>query len=228
MTQGSFKIVTQTLQPELNSTYVSIQGNPNFKKMGLSEIRGSNKALRSRRSFTKDAVPIMLDLKRKPGAIKIETEFSLSGRNPDSAKSVQTLTKLTDHKIRQNQLRFSTRTVAPVNPERKFYRPKSDTPPLQSDMLSKVGPNLQKSNFEPTDLLSKIEKQENLVIYHLAEMPQHREKSKPSSDKTHKKSRKFSDVDKYAGDIPSEPVQCSGLDTPGDLLPERLEVIPYN
>jgi hypothetical protein len=59
-------------------------------------------------------------------------------------------------------------------------------------------------------------------------MPQHREKSKPSTHKTHKKSRKFSDVDKYAGDIPSEPVHYSGLDAPGDLLPERLEVIPYN
>jgi hypothetical protein len=170
----------------------------------------------------------MLDLKRKPGAIKIETEFSLRGRTLDGAKSVQTLTKLTDHKIRQNPLRFSARIVAPDNPERKFYRPKSDTPPLQSDMLSKVGHNLQKSNFEPTDLLNKIEKQENLGIYHTGEMPQHREKSKPSTDKTLKKSRKFRDVNKYAGDIPSEPVHYSGLDTPGDLLPERLEVIPYN
>jgi hypothetical protein len=196
--------------------------------MGLSDIRGSNNALRSRRSFTKDAIPIIIDLKCKPEAKQIETEFSLRGRTLDGAKSVQILTKVTDHKIRKNPLRFSTTTVAPVNPDRKFYRPKSDTPPLQPDMLSKVGPNLQKSNFEPTDLCSKIEKQENLMIYHPGEMPRNREKSKPSTRKTHKKSRNFNDVDKYARDIPSEPVQYSGLDTLGHLLPERLEVIPYN
>jgi hypothetical protein len=195
--------------------------------MGIGEVRGSKKEFRSRRSFTKDAVPIMLDLKCKPGAVKTETGFRFRGRNLDSAKSVRTLTKVTDHKIGQNLLRFYPRTVAPVNSERKLNKTKIHTPPRQSDMLSKVGLNLQKSNLEPTDLLSKIDRQENLVIYHPGEMPQRREKSKPFTDKTHKRSRAFSDVDKYAGNIPSEPVHYSGLDTPGDLFSDRLEVSPY-
>jgi hypothetical protein len=195
--------------------------------MGLGEVMGSKKAFRSRRSFTKDAVPIMLDFKCKPGAVKTETKIRFKGRKLDGAKSVRIFTKVNDHKIGQNLLRFYTRTVAPVNPDRKLYKPKSHIPLRQSEMLSKVGLNLQKSNFEPTDLLSKIERQENLVIYHPGEMPQRREKSNPFTDKTQKRSRAFSDLDKYAGNIPSEPVLYSGIDTPGDLFSDRLEVSPY-
>ena len=227
-THTSIKMNTRTPQPDSNSAYVSIQGNPHLKPMGRGETSGSNKAFRSQQSSMKHVAPRTFDLKRTPGAIKTETQLGFTGRNFDSPKSAQPWTKDPDYEIGQTGLRSSRRSVAPVNPQRNYDRPKTHSPALASDMLSKLGLNLLKSNVEPKDLLSKIGKQENLVTYHPGAMPKRGEKSKPLTHKKHKRSITLGDSEKTYGIIDTEPVLDSGLCTQRDHYPERLGASLYN
>jgi hypothetical protein len=166
--------------------------------------------------------PIKFNLKRKPEATKTETQIGFTSGNFDSSKSVQPWTKDPDYKIGQNRLRFSTRALYSVNPQRTYNRPKTPPYAVTSEMLSKIGLNLLKSNFKPIDLLSKIEKQENLVTYHPGAMPKRQEKSKHFTHRKHKKSITLCDAEKTSGIIETEPVLDSGLDTPRDPDPETL------